>query len=109
MNESADDFMENHDLWANGVASFKQMLESATISVENMADYNEEMAGDGGPPVFFSMADGSAHPLIVLRKRTKEPEYGLQYTLSIKDTPVKLVYLIDKGYSPLMINAHWGE
>lgn len=95
INDIAEEFINNKNLWDGAVSSFEELLSnSSTVSIDNVTDGNIKN---------LLMDEGDKHPKVVSGTTKWDSQFHyLSFTISIDGTELKLSYLIETGFEPVL-------
>ena len=95
INDIAEEFINNKNLWDGAVSSFEELLSnSSTVSIDNVTDGNIKS---------LLMDEGDNHPKVVSGTTKWDSQFHyLSFTISIDGTELKLSYLIETGFEPVL-------
>lgn len=98
LNNIVDSFIKDDDLWSSEVNEFTNLLRHSSVSIEDVS---------GGKIASFLMSSGDEHPVLASGSFTWPKEstcHYLTYKIQIQGTEIKLSFLIESGFAPVLKN-----
>ena len=98
LNSIADSFIKDDELWNSKVSDFTNLLRHSSLSIEDVS---------GGNIASFCMSSGDEHPVLASGSYTWSKEFTchyLTYKIQIQGTEIKLSFLIESGFAPVVKN-----
>ena len=98
LNSIADSFIKDDELWSSKVSDFTNLLRHSSLSIEDVS---------GGNIASFRMSSGDEHPVLASGSYTWSKEFTfhyLTYKIQIQGTEIKLSFLIESGFAPVLKN-----
>ena len=98
LNSIADSFIKDDELWSSKVSDFTNLLRYSSLSIEDVS---------GGNIASFRMSSGDEHPVLASGSYTWSKEFTfhyLTYKIQIQGTEIKLSFLIESGFAPVLKN-----
>ena len=98
LNSIADSFIKDDELWSSKVSDFTNLLRHSSLSIEDVS---------GGNIASFRMSSGDEHPVLTSSSYTWSKEFTchyLTYKIQIQGTEIKLSFLIESGFAPVLKN-----
>lgn len=98
LNSIADSFIKDDELWSSKVSDFTNLLRHSSLSIEDVS---------GGNIASFLMSSGDEHPVLASGSYTWSKEFTchyLTYKIQIQGTEIKLSFLIESGFAPVLKN-----
>lgn len=98
LNSIADSFIKDDELWSSKVSDFTNLLRHSSLSIEDVS---------GGNIASFCMSSGDEHPVLASGSYTWSKEFTfhyLTYKIKIQGTEIKLSFLIESGFAPVVKN-----